>query len=403
MNAKFRMPKLWGERKYTGTLKELVLTIIATTISIILTFGTSAWLSEREAEKARRLLAMTIIHDIDESLQVVRNRKEAEEKGHGISCYVIENKDRLESISLDTLYAFVAYVTSISFNSDREFKMTNENILSSSHETWRTLNDRKFLSNVQQFYNDRAVFEKVCQDWVYFKKPFTREEEYDLIMGGRFEGLVDMCRWMVESKRLKPYMDDVSMRMRVYLGFMEYVNLNEENKFLMGITEEDMEEFVNHTYMKETRAKERELTGTWNAVLADSQNEFSYELRKDHSFTMFQSTRMGTAFFRGKMLLQLTLSGTWAVEGDSLVLHYDMKSYKQEVDEKAISYPPRLEEEVRRFADYLANEKPGLVRRLEQDNRQAMGTNIDKTRTRLELTENSGFTRHFQKKITPKE
>ena len=79
MNAKFRMPKLWGERKFTGTLKELVLTIVATTISIILTFGTSAWLSEREAEKARRLLAMTIIHDIDESLQVVRNRKEAEE------------------------------------------------------------------------------------------------------------------------------------------------------------------------------------------------------------------------------------------------------------------------------------------------------------------------------------
>ena len=38
--------------------------------------------------------------------------------------------------------------------------------------------------------------------------------------------------------------------MMAYLSFLRLVNLNEENKFLMNITEQDMEEFVNHTYME---------------------------------------------------------------------------------------------------------------------------------------------------------
>ena len=74
MNAKFRMSKLVGDNKSNGTVKELLLAIIATTISIVLTFGTSAWLENKEQEQARRMLAMTIINDIDQSLTVIRNR-----------------------------------------------------------------------------------------------------------------------------------------------------------------------------------------------------------------------------------------------------------------------------------------------------------------------------------------
>lgn len=200
MNVKFRMPKLWGEKKYTGTLKELVLTTIATSISIILTFGTSAWLNQRETEQARRMLAMTIINDIDRSLDVVRKRMAAEERGHGIACYVIENKDRLESIGEDTLSMFINYVTFTSFDSNMEFKTMNETILNSSQDSWRTLNDRKFLNNVQEFYNARAVLEQQSKDWVYFQKPITKEEEYDMFMSGRFESTADMCRWLLECR-----------------------------------------------------------------------------------------------------------------------------------------------------------------------------------------------------------
>ena len=176
MNVKFKMPKFGRDLTGKGWLKELLMTFLGTTISIVLTFGTAQYLENRQIEKARRMMAMTVINDIDQSLEVIKKRKEAEEKGHEAACYVMENQDRLESIGEDTLLVFINYVTYASFDSDMEFKTMNENIFNSSQDTWRTLNDRKFLNNVQEFYNARVVFEQQSKDWICFKKPVTKEE-----------------------------------------------------------------------------------------------------------------------------------------------------------------------------------------------------------------------------------
>ena len=81
MNIKFKMPKLG--RKLTGgsMVKELLLTTIATTISIVLTFGTAHVLGQYETNKVQRLMAMTIINDIDQNLNMVKNYIETEENG----------------------------------------------------------------------------------------------------------------------------------------------------------------------------------------------------------------------------------------------------------------------------------------------------------------------------------
>ena len=402
MNAKFKMPKFGRNLTGKGWLKEVLLTFLGTTISIVLTFGTAQYLEDRQAKQARRIMAMTIINDIDQSLDVVKKRKDAEEKGHEAACYVIENKDRLESIGEDTLQTFINYVCSASFNPDMEFKTMNENIFNSSQDTWRTLNDRKFLNNVQEFYNARDVLEQQCKDWICFKKPITKEEEYDMYMGGQLENKANLCRWLLQNKRLKNYMDLVSERMVAYLNFLRLTtNLNEENKFLMNITEQEMEEFVNQTYMEIHPAKEKDLMGSWNGVLVDDKSEMFYSLKPDHTFTTRQSVRWGTSFFRHKMVQRFSLSGTWGVEGDSLVMHYDMKSYKMEIDDSEVTYPSHLADSVGGFKKELAGEamKPRLVKKLFQNNRTAQATNIDKSGTRLELTDDEKKTMHYQKEI----
>ena len=78
MNVKFKMPKFGRKLTGGGMAKELLLTTLGTTISIILTFGTAHFIEQREKEQARRMLAMTIINDIDESLKVAKNLLEAE-------------------------------------------------------------------------------------------------------------------------------------------------------------------------------------------------------------------------------------------------------------------------------------------------------------------------------------
>ena len=47
MNAKFRMPKFGRDVKWLAMLKELLMTVFATTVSIILTFGTAHYVDER--------------------------------------------------------------------------------------------------------------------------------------------------------------------------------------------------------------------------------------------------------------------------------------------------------------------------------------------------------------------
>ena len=69
MNVKFRMPKTGKKPDIKrGWVKELLMTFLATTISIVLTFGTAMFIENHQRNKAKRQMAMMVIHDIDESI-----------------------------------------------------------------------------------------------------------------------------------------------------------------------------------------------------------------------------------------------------------------------------------------------------------------------------------------------
>ena len=106
MNIRFKMPRFGRNLTNRGVVKELLLTTLATTISIVLTFGTAHFVEQRQNDEARRLLAMTIICDIDETLGVFKRLLDIEDKGSTISYFLLNNMDRLESISDDTLFVF---------------------------------------------------------------------------------------------------------------------------------------------------------------------------------------------------------------------------------------------------------------------------------------------------------
>ena len=165
-----------GRHKEGGVVKELLLTILATTISIILTFGTSRIVEKRQADRDRRLLAMTIINDIDDHIGVVRNMLDAEEKGYNITVYLMENIDLLGSISDDTLQIFLDYITPSSFTQEGQLMQRNENLLTISQDSWRTLSDKTFFVNVQDFYNYKALLDRQRKESVVYRKPVTTEE-----------------------------------------------------------------------------------------------------------------------------------------------------------------------------------------------------------------------------------
>ena len=405
MNAKFRMPKNDRKSKGRGILRELLLTTIATTISIVLTFGTAAWLEKREAEKARRLLAMTIVSDIDQSLEVVKNRIKYEDECRAISYYLMWNCHRLEEIGSDSIMAFLYYVTDFGFPRELEMETSNEHIFNSSQDSWRTLSDKKFLSNVQDFYNARSIMERQRKESVFFQKPISKEEEYSLIMESddmkSDEAILATCRRLLQTPRVQNYIGWSSERNSLYNSLMQYINVNEENKFLMGITEKELEEFRNQSLMVVRRAKEADIAGTWDAVLTSDDNHTEYTFRKDHTFTTFQTKKWNHYCFRGKVTTQITLSGHWEIVGDTLVKTFDMQTLKIDNDESGISCSKEEREkqlpEVRQLMmDRLMGK--GLLKQISSDNRVAQATNLDRTGTRLELTETGKTPVHYQRR-----
>lgn len=84
-----------------------------------------------------------------------------------IANYLFQNIANLERVSDDTLFVFFNYLTTCGFNADHEIETSNEHIFNSSQDSWRTLSDKKFLSNVQDFYNARALCERQQKEWVY--------------------------------------------------------------------------------------------------------------------------------------------------------------------------------------------------------------------------------------------
>ena len=57
----------------SSNLKQFLLSLLATTVSIVLTFGTSAVIEKRHKEAAKREMVMMIIYDFDKTIEQVQN------------------------------------------------------------------------------------------------------------------------------------------------------------------------------------------------------------------------------------------------------------------------------------------------------------------------------------------
>lgn len=162
MNVKFKMPHFIGKLANGEVAKELLLTVLGTSISIILTFGTSSWIEKRQREKNRMQTAMMVINDIYQfkyELQMYYDE------------YFIPWKNAIEelySMPRDSILLLTyeeggrywgALATPMSMTRDK----TAENIFSSDISTWRDVGNYRFIRTVGHAYSSIAEMEKNIQ------------------------------------------------------------------------------------------------------------------------------------------------------------------------------------------------------------------------------------------------
>ncbi|MBO7098262.1 MAG: hypothetical protein J6W21_00160 [Bacteroidaceae bacterium] len=99
MNVKIRMPKMYQHFVRNSMMKELFMTFIGATLSIVLTFGTAHYIDLREKKALGRQTAIMVIHDMDNTVELLKELGKDEKENVELTRYVMDHYDTMESIT----------------------------------------------------------------------------------------------------------------------------------------------------------------------------------------------------------------------------------------------------------------------------------------------------------------
>ena len=139
------------EKPSSGT-KQFLLTLLATTFSIILTFGTSAVIDRRHKERDKREMVKMIIYDFDKTIEQMENASSAFEKAKQHQQELALHPEYFDSLRFQFTDALLV--------AQMEFSETTENIFSSNIETFNTLGNVNFVHEVSSFYSMRHQYQE---------------------------------------------------------------------------------------------------------------------------------------------------------------------------------------------------------------------------------------------------
>jgi len=141
----------------SAIMKQFFLSLIATTISIMLTFGTSAIIENRQKEKAKREMVLMIIYDFDKTIEQVQHADSLLQQASKA-----QQEVALHPECFDSQRPY--FLSAISIITDNRFAETTEKIFSSNIETFNTLGNVNFVHEVSAFYNSRRYYQENVLD-----------------------------------------------------------------------------------------------------------------------------------------------------------------------------------------------------------------------------------------------
>lgn len=322
---------------------QFLISVLGTAIGVGLTFAISHRIENRKKEQAQRLTAMMVIHDIDESVQSLKTLKENTKTQYEAMLFAREHLDQLNTVPDDTLYMAISFITSD--DNDFRFDMSKEKIFHSSPETWQNLGSMKFIDNVQSFYFERQAFQDLQNKSSLWIKPISLNEfekikidnndmSIDEYVDQSNALLRDFLKEKLSDDHIQYYIDYTPWRLNGLVEMIvNWTQMNDENKFLMSITDEELENYVNSINQSGFALTEKMLIGTWE-LSSTEENSSEWDFRKDHSYSFVTSvsSAVNYPFANGRLLVRVSEEGEWTLKGDSLIRIADLDAVNVEFD-----------------------------------------------------------------------
>ena len=189
--------------------KRFLMSLLATTVSIVLTFGTTAIVDRMKQRAEKREMVLMVMYDMRESLQEIEQCQENMDTFCDLQVDMVAHPDKFSASATNLLVNIPVL----------HYTTTTENIFKSNIETISTIGNILFVESVSSFYDFRDRYKNDVVD--AFSTYYTSIQSY--------EGL---------SQFNAPYY--------VYMGGMYYNILKqhfEESMALMKVSEEDLDVF----------------------------------------------------------------------------------------------------------------------------------------------------------------
>ena len=382
MHFKPKVPNTWG--------KSFLTSVLGTTISIILTFGTSALVERKVKADVQRQTAMMVIHDIDMCVEQMEEMAKDEEERNNAIQYILAHQDQIATLPEDTI--LLAMIMLANYDDKHTiFDNAKENIFKSSQDIWSNLDNMAFIDNMETFYRERKEIESLMSKSPVFTKPITFDEWNQIQIDSKANNYrVDYAALLKEKlkdSKVQFYIDYSSARTRLYRKYAQsWRDCSDRNKFIMDISDEELADYIKNSQLSGSSVSKRDLMGQWERK-AEGSRDYCYEFLENDSFTIKSITHCANPFYNDEILLTYIYGGKWSLKDDTLFMENAPKSMEVELDTSRISYRPEMRDSVRRYIRNLniAAWKQSLRESLERDRRDTFPVTTNKANDKIEM------------------
>lgn len=221
-------------------IKDLLVAFAGTTLSIILTFGTSALIDHVNRNKGRRLTALMVLSSIESSV------RELEESGK-----IMARKDTVAHWLLDLTLSDVrtlpeevlmAPISEVMINYSVSTDKTIESIFSSNTDTWKNVGNFQFIDNVGKSY---AALRTIESDWKEQMLEISRKYLVIAEHPGDYPGKT-LPEKILSDGEVRAQLGAIGQR-REWLKYITFAlrENNRKNMALIGIPEEEVMAFTD--------------------------------------------------------------------------------------------------------------------------------------------------------------
>lgn len=386
--------------------QQFIITVLGTAIGVALTFVVSGMIDKHNKEKAQRLTAIMVIHDIDNTIDILESWREQEEEGKALLLYALEHKDQKETIPADTLMNVLNLL--VRSKAGYHFDTSKEQIFNSDADTWQNLENMKFIDNVQEIFYQRQRFLEIANAEEWFQKPIPDEEFMQVIMGTGWVSSdeYNAYQWAflkekLHESRVAYYINVSDSRVEALTQFIDkFTLLNEENKFIMGITDRELEDYVNSLNNNGIALAKADLPGRWLFSSRDQNLEYEFHSDKSYAYSNERlSPYVKTPYWSGHYTVKVTYKGTWTLQRDSLVLTPDYATADVQLDQNGIFDEENGEELLADWMNRYQKQTLDYFRgQSGEDNRYAIKARLDSSKDKMEWTDSDGTVRYLKRK-----